>query len=247
VKLLLIGLGVFLVTLLAWPARADRVRTVYANDRTMQPVYLALGRSTVLRFDDKPKTAVVGNANYFNLEYLGSDITIQPQGRVVTNLFVYTEHQTFGLILKVGQAAQYDDLVYVRFKPGYVNVTEHSRKPVSLLSEVPINRVFELVGLIRVRLIRAIRSLPQGVWIVDGLAENTSKENLKADELKLTLYGGAITAAYQRMVLDQDALKPGVPTNFRVIARAPTLMGMSLAVSCRGRQGRIDLNQRRQK
>src|SRR5688572_1194457 len=100
-------LGWLLIFAVGWvssgQAMAGQVRTLYTNDRMMRTVYLAMGRSTILRFDEKPKTAVIGNQNYFNVEYIGNDLTIQPQGIVATNLFVYTESQTYGLILKVGQ------------------------------------------------------------------------------------------------------------------------------------------------
>ena len=49
-------------------AKRNGVVEIETNDRLMKEVYLTLGRSTVLSFDDKPVKVVLGNSNYFNVE-----------------------------------------------------------------------------------------------------------------------------------------------------------------------------------
>ena len=111
-------LFIFLVcsSFISVSAFAGKIRTIEVSSKRMEPIYLKLGQSTVLRFRETPKKVVVGNQNYFNVEFIGNDITVQPQGAVKTNLFVYGEYHTFGFILNAGSYSQYDDLVNVRWK-----------------------------------------------------------------------------------------------------------------------------------
>ena len=100
-------------------AIAGGIRTVQVNDTKMQPINLKMGRASVLRFFDKPTKVVIGNQNYYSIEFVANDLTIQPLGDVETNLFVYTLYHTYGFILRVCHSCRYDDLLYVRWKPKY--------------------------------------------------------------------------------------------------------------------------------
>ena len=100
-------------------ATASSIRTMQVNDKKMQLVYLKLGRATVLRFTAKPKKVVIGNQNYFSVEFIDNDLTIQPLGKVETNLFVYTPYRTYGFVLRVCSSCRSDDLVFVKWKSNY--------------------------------------------------------------------------------------------------------------------------------
>ena len=88
------------------------IRTLLVDKKRMEPVYPSLGRSTVLRFKTKPQKVVLGNQNYYKIEFTENDLTIQPQGSESTNLFVYTKNDVFGFLL-VPTLGEYDDLVHV--------------------------------------------------------------------------------------------------------------------------------------
>ena len=100
-------------------ALASSIRTVQVNDRKMQLIYLKMGRATVLRFTAKPKKVVIGNQNYYAVEFIDNDLTIQPLGKVETNLFVYTPYRTYGFILRVCSSCRSDDLIFVKWKSNY--------------------------------------------------------------------------------------------------------------------------------
>jgi len=106
-----------------------KVRTISPSETDINRVYLKLGRSTVLRFSDTPVRAVIGNQNYFNLEFIkgSNDLTIQPLAKNTTNLFVYTESKTYAFYLEF-HPKKYDDLVNVK------NSQDKSLK----LKEVPL-------------------------------------------------------------------------------------------------------------
>ncbi len=94
----------------------SKVRTIEMDSGQMKTITLALGRSTVLQFVDSPKKIVSGNSNYFNIEFTGNDVTIQPLSQVSSNLFIYSGHRRFGFILKVCHCQSYDDLVKIYWK-----------------------------------------------------------------------------------------------------------------------------------
>src|ERR1700722_5736196 len=120
-------------------AKAGSVRTIYVDSKTMSPIHLKLGESTLLRFNEKPKKVVIGNANYFNVEFVESDVTIQPLGRNSTNLFVYCEDHTYGFLLNVGPQGGYDDLVLVKWKgAGFMDRVEKEQKPTMRTSQPKI-------------------------------------------------------------------------------------------------------------
>ncbi len=126
--------AVLLVLLLSITAWAGRVRTLPTNSREMPVINLMTGRSTVLRFPAAPKKVVLGNQNYFNVEFIDSDITLQPLGSATSNLFVYGDGFTYGFILKVNQGGEYDDLVFVR---GKLPVYESERPPAPTKKAAP--------------------------------------------------------------------------------------------------------------
>jgi hypothetical protein len=90
------------------------------NSNGMKTIHLAMGRSTIVQFMDSPKKIVSGNSNYFNVEFTGNDVTIQPLAQISSNLFVYSGHRRFGFLLKVCQLCRnYDDLVKVYWSNPY--------------------------------------------------------------------------------------------------------------------------------
>ncbi len=100
-------------------AMASGIRTMHVNNSKMQIINLKMGRATVLRFTAKPKKVVIGNQNYYAVEFIDNDLTIQPLGKVETNLFVYTPYRTYGFILRVCSSCRSDDLVFVKWKSNY--------------------------------------------------------------------------------------------------------------------------------
>ncbi|MBF0300003.1 MAG: hypothetical protein HQK51_14865 [Oligoflexia bacterium] len=82
----------------------------------MENAYLKPGQTTILSFLEKPTRVVIGNKNYFNVEYVNNDVSIQPQQMVTdSNLFVYGKYHRYGFILKVIGVTNYDDLIKVRW------------------------------------------------------------------------------------------------------------------------------------
>ena len=159
--------------------RAGVIRSLRLNSQKMESIYLSLGQSTILRFIEKPKRVVIGNQNYFNVEFIGSDITIQPKGVAKTNLFVYGEYRTYGFILNVDTKNQYDDLVKVYWKSSPVklskkksNIEKRARKSITLRDEI-------------LCIVDKVKEIKKGFFIVDLRIINKSSKELNTNNFEL--------------------------------------------------------------
>ena len=95
------------------------VRSLSMDDGGMEKIRLAPGKSTVLRFIERPEKIILGNQNHYKAEFIGNDVAIRPQGHYSTNLFVYTTGGgIFGFLLSTHDGDDYDDLVKIRRKRG---------------------------------------------------------------------------------------------------------------------------------
>ena len=162
-------------------AMAGNIRTIDVSAKQMKTINLKLGQSTVLRFRETPKKVVVGNQNYFNVEFIGNDITIQPQGPVKTNLFVYGEYHTFGFILKAGNYNQYDDLVNVLW-----NSPRMKRKKRVNLSVKTIKRSIKLKSKLTCYLEKVTELKPK-FYVLDFRLLNEGKKIISINDVDLFL------------------------------------------------------------
>ena len=162
--------------LLCYPlvTQASGIRTAYVNDTRMHPINLKMGKASVLRFSEKPKKVVIGNQNYYSIEFIENDLTIQPLGRVETNLFVYTPYHNYGFILRVCSSCRYDDLVYVKWKSKYRPLP----KPKKVERHIP---GFKAIGIrfnvgkdISATVIRTTVDANRQLWLVDLQLKNES-------------------------------------------------------------------------
>ena len=104
---------VLLYILIAASAQAGMVRTLVMNSSKSEMIHLCLGRSTVLRFQELPKKIIIGNKNYFDLEFIERDVAIQPLKAVNSNLFVYGSYGSYAFNLSFLPSCRYDDLVKI--------------------------------------------------------------------------------------------------------------------------------------
>ena len=181
----------------------------------MVPIYLRLGKSTVLRFSDKPRKVVVGNQNYYGLEFIENDLAIQPLGAVATNLFVYTDGHTYGFLLTPGE--RYDDLVFVRWRQ--MEERAPSREDTKPAKETHPNLSFKVGKALKVA-IEAVKFQPGlGLYLIDGAVENVGKTEILLGELKLRATKKEKNIEKQDVVLEKDKLKPGEKSKLRLVLK----------------------------
>lgn len=134
-----------LYVLFCGSAWGKEVKTVNLSENQIYQVKLALGKTTLLRFDEKPQKIIIGNKNYFNVENTGQDVALQPLGRITTNMFVYTEKQTFSFDLLACENCHSDDFLIIRKKtensPAFNPVAIESFREASVRCEIRLKSI----------------------------------------------------------------------------------------------------------
>ncbi len=187
-------------------AQTKGIREVNSNDRMMKTVNLTMGRSTILSFTEKPIKVVAGNSNYFNIEYIGNDLTIQPLANVETNLFVYTEPKgKYGFHLKVGPVSLYDDVVYIRWMSPYI-----SEKPRPYLESSPQKKIKPTLlkaGRVEIYVYQFIRLKGTRSYFVDFGVKNKGAEEVQLNSLDVFASRDNERLKGQKLVFDQEKVK----------------------------------------
>jgi len=144
-------------------ADAGQIRTVHMNSDKMKTINLKMGQSTVLRFSDKPRKVVIGNQNYYSVEFIENDVTIQPLGAVKTNLFIYTPHHVYGFILNPRTGVSvYDDIVNVKWVASGIVLKPQQRK--KNFTEKHIGQMISL-GKVKIDLKKVIINKSRGTLV----------------------------------------------------------------------------------
>lgn len=234
-------LSLVLVNFYAYP---EKIRTVWMNDTKMQPINLQMGRASVLRFLDKPKKVVVGNQNYYSIEFVENDLTIQPLGDVETNLFVYTSYHTYGFILRVCYYCHYDDLVFVRWKSKYQSAQSNGekRKSRKTKSEPAVPMKFHVDDALSVEIVkialhheRALRIINLRIKNIGSTREGLSSVHIVASRKKIPL-------KHQSYVIEKDRLESGGESRARLFISSEETREWTLTVARGQRSGKIRIN-----
>ncbi len=207
-KSLSLGLSlVFALSLCTIPfTDAGVVRGVVMDGRAMEVVRLAMGRSTVLRFPNAPTKVIIGNNNYYRLEFVGNDLTLQPGRLIPTNLFVYTKAQVYGFLLTPGNRDNYDDLVTIRHKSvtmAHLGKSEHKKKILSL------------------QVLKVARSkLKHHLLILELEIKNLSKIEIGTADLELFAHAQKKRLPRQTAVFAVGTIPPGKSAKARIFLQS---------------------------
>lgn len=94
---------------------AQTSRNLLLSDADVGEVRVALGYSTILQFDSRPTSVVLGDQDAFKVEYVGNSLTLKPVvSSSRTNLFVFTEYERFNFRLITGHPNAVDFAVRVK-------------------------------------------------------------------------------------------------------------------------------------
>lgn len=103
------------VCLISTLSMAKEARTVRMNDKRMEPVFVPIGKSSILSFPTKPTKVILGNQGLFGIEYVERDLAISPlRVGAHSNLFVYLDGRRFGFNLRTTSADGGDEIILVR-------------------------------------------------------------------------------------------------------------------------------------
>lgn len=216
----IINLCWLVVLLFPFFAFAGRVRTLPTSSQEMPVIHLMPGRSTVLRFTSSPKKVIVGNQNYFNIEFIDSDVTLQPLGNTTSNMFVYGEGFTYGFILKVDHSANYDDLVFIRNKVSSF-VSPKLEKPIKapvakndlkFSMVIPKNSKIQLQGN-AFKWSDSIKSFYADIFIT-----SKNQKSISTDTLKIQILSEGQDLTTIKPVFEKDQINQNVKNRARVFA-----------------------------
>lgn len=224
---------------------AGTVRTAYGDGITMMPVNLRMGQSTVLRFTEKPKKVILGNSNYYSVEFIDNDLAIQPLGAVTTNLFVYGMTTVYGFILRTNQITGYDDLVQVDLKGNKINSQPKLVEKQSLLRDVSEPQLkFNLGQYLRATLTQIQRFDKKDFYVIDFVFENTSKHEINLEKMKLSLSHGKIKIFPQEFILKNLKINSAEMTAVRLFAAIPVRGDLVLSVQLKGAKNKLTISRR---
>jgi hypothetical protein len=204
-------------------------RKVYANDKEIKSIYLTLGRSTVLTFNDKPVKVVVGNKNYYNVEYINNHVAIQPLGTVDTNLFVYTENKrTYALHLKMVSPAHYDDIAHVHWKSSYSFKPKKKKRAKESLIKLPLITL-DLKKQLLVDVTR-LSKLDGGSYFIQLHITNKTQIEIEANKIEITLTRKGKKLAKQRLFFKDEKIKEKSRTQARIFLKLKQKSGFTINV-----------------
>lgn len=211
---------VLLLCLLVCRSHAGIVRVLESNAKEMKPVFLSMGQSTVLRFTEKPKKIVVGNQNYFNIEFVDNDLAIQPLGSVTSNLFVYCEYdRVYGFILRPRGGQEYDDLVNVRWKPpGGIRI-EREKKETTVFRKSEVGKRIVLKNRLELTFEKLSSGDPDGLKILEIRIRNLSNRAINIKELNIFASRKGKPLEGQSFVTLEDLLQEENSTRSRLFIR----------------------------
>ena len=221
----IVGLAAFL-TLTSPFAFAGVVRTIQTNSKTMAPVFLRMGQSTVLRFLEKPKKVILGNSNYYSIEFVENDLAIQPLGAVTTNLFVYSQSSVYGFILRTNQGLSYDDIVQVSLKklePESLEIFGSVLKVVS----TPLQKL-KFGTDARVILTKVSKSSSGQLYVFDLSVENMTNSKLTLHDVQIELATGGKQIEIQETVFKDFELGSKQSTSIRILANLKSRTDVSI-------------------
>lgn len=194
------------------------VRSITLNTNKMETINLSLGHSTILHFADKPKKAILGNKNYFNIEFTGNDLTIQPLDIYSTNLFVYGEYHRYGLILNAHTGKDYDDLVNVKWRRKAKKVVKSPRKK-AIKSAHKNQIVLEHGNKLHI-VIKSIHiNRAKSISIIDLEIQNRSLKELALEAMKIEIFRGREKILILTTIFKEDMLNKHRKTRGRIFAK----------------------------
>jgi hypothetical protein len=201
----------------------------------MLPINLRVGQSTILRFVEKPKKVVLGNSNYYAVEYIDNDIAIQPFGGVTTNLFVYGNKKVYGFLLRSNQITGYDDLVEVDLEENKLIPQVKPVVKILAFKEVSKPNIKFLTGdNLKVTIFRIQRLEQKNFYIFDLLLDNTSVAEADLSKIEINLAHGNLKLSPQEFVIQQEKLKSGETTKVRIFALLSKHTDLLLGINFKG-------------
>ena len=215
-KLFFLMIGFFILTR---PIQAGEIRTVQWNSKEMISVNLRMGKSTIIRFPEKPINIVIGNQNYYSIEFIGHDISIQTLFEFPTNLFVYTTRNVYGFVLNPSKK-NWDDIIIVT--NGYKDLFQKSSQgsPSGKKSIKSLETAKASKKPISIEIKKISRISNQKAYLIDFTVFNNTSTSLRSRHLKVSIFQSNKKLKFQSFALSDFKVNPNKFQRGRVLIRA---------------------------
>lgn len=213
---------------LATQSFAKPARTVTIGDNEVATVRTGIGYSTIIQFDSKPTSAVLGDQDAFKVEYVGNAITVKPVlPSAKTNLFVFTDYDRFNFKLETTRGGDVDYLVQVKRKRSEVASAYDDGVPAasSKLSKRTLRLSSKAQG-IALQLSEIAYSKADGVFVVSfalGLDSKGVSKPLVFEPGDIEVSQGKSPVAIENLYLESLALIPGKKVQGKLLFRESSL------------------------
>ena len=185
------------------------MRTVETDSTAMAPIHLRLGASTVLRFPDKPKKVVLGNSNYYSVEFI----------------------DVYGFLLSTGNSGAYDDLVRVKWKDEKAGMLSGTLSDSSPIREVSAPNLRFLVGSrLSVLISKISRYQGKDFYVIDFSIRNASTEALSLDGVRVDARTAKSKPLHSQFVIKKNDLDSGEKTAARLMVTVPKTKRLQINV-----------------
>lgn len=224
------------------------MRSIETDDKKMNRIFLRMGQSTVLRFnDDRPKKVVIGNQNYYNVEFVEgtSDVTLQPLQTVPTNLFVYCQKKTYGFLITTKNYGKYDDLVNVFWKPP--RTTLKVKGKIVVIDKKNVNKLNKKIKVGNSLLITNLVSTSykrRNTIILDFNLRNTSTNKIDLKELEIYVTRSNKKLENQTFIINESILQRAETTKVRLIVNLKHRRGFTLNTIFKDQTGKLIIGKR---
>ena len=237
-------IGCLIVLGISSQSFAGKIRTIHANTKKMSSVHLRMGQSTVLRFLQKPKKVIIGNQNYYSVEFIENDVAIQPLDTVGTNLFVYTPSHVYGFLLKVSNSGQYDDLVNVKWRNKSVSLKKKSSPP-KKKKRLPkkINQLITIKD-IKVKIEEMLFFEDRDIYALDFIVSNLRDSLFSTKEILLEISRNKKKLNLTKVIFEKNQIPPSQDIRGRAFVTLKQKRGFSFYVHIDDKKERIIIPKR---
>jgi len=187
---------------------------------------------------------IIGNQNYFSIEFIDSDVTIQSLGTATSNMFVYGEGYTYGFILKVGHSEFYDDLIFVKNKvPSFALPT--ATKPSVKVKPAIKDLKFEILPKRKSQLAvqgntfkwsEKVKSFYADIFLIIR-----DIKPIPTQDVKIQILSGNEDFTTIKAVFEKDELLPTIRNRVRVFANVNTNQSVKIKTQMNQKEEVFDL------
>jgi hypothetical protein len=191
---------------------AASIREVKGTNRSLIPIQTALGFSTILEFQSKPLSAVLGDQDGFKLEYVANSITLKPLiAGAKSNLFVFTDSGRYNFSIQAGTSSSVDYIVTIKPPEDSSQSSGIAHKETDPYRVVTVNRKASAQGFtLQVNQLKIARELnnPRTASLIE-FEISSANENypFQVSSFGIKQNGKFISA--ESIYLDQLSVKPG--------------------------------------